>query len=232
MTMVRITALRRTRRARRKRRGRRVLDSRGRSVLLYMRARAVPAALLGIVLVAAVAWFAADWLVHRPWSTGADSRIPVVVAAPLLAVVLVSAGLGGADEELERTTPARWSWIRILHLGVVAVIVGGVLAATGLWEPRLYGAFELVRNSLGFLGMVALAAVAIGHRLSWAPAFGYASVVYLAAPRPLTFASAWWTWPVQPWSAHAASWVAAGLFVAGLILYTLHGARAVRDHDH
>jgi hypothetical protein len=45
--------------------------------------------------------------------------------------------------------------------------------------------FEMVRNTAGYVGLVAGAATLIGARLAWAPAFGYAAVVYIAAPKPL-----------------------------------------------
>jgi hypothetical protein len=43
----------------------------------------------------------------------------------------------------------------------------------------------MVRNTAGYVGLVAGAATLIGARLAWAPAFGYAAVVYIAAPKPL-----------------------------------------------
>jgi hypothetical protein len=194
---------------------------------LHLRYRGVPAFVVGVAVVALLAWLAADWLVHRDWLGGAEARIPVVAAAPLLAAVLASSGLGGADEELERTTAVPWRLIRALHVLGAFVLVGGVLAVTALWESRTYGAHELVRNAAGYVGMVAAASVVTGTRLAWAPAFGYAAVVYLAAPKPLRPETAWWTWPLQPWNASPAAWAAALLFVAGIILYAHFGPRAL-----
>jgi hypothetical protein len=106
-------------------------------------------------------------------------------------------------------------------------VLGAGLAAIGLWEPFVYGAFELVRNVFGYVGMVAGATVVVGARLTWAPAFGYAAVVHLAAPKPLRPETAWWTWPLQPWSASPAAWTAVLLFVAGVILYAHFGPRTL-----
>lgn len=214
-------------------RGRHVLASRSPAAGpgLHLRGRGVPALVVGVAAVAVLAWLAADWLVRQDWLGGAAARIPVVVTAPLLAALLVSSGLGGADEELERTTAVPWRLFRSLHVLGAFVLVGGALALIGTWEPRTYGAYELVRNAAGYLGMVAGAAVLTGARLAWAPAFGYAAVVYVAAPKPLRADTAWWAWPLHPWSTELAAWVAGGLFVAGLALYARFGARVAGHTD-
>lgn len=194
---------------------------------LHLRGRGVPAAVVGVAVVAVLAWLAADWLVHRDWLGGAEARIPVVAAAPLLGAVLISTGLGGADEELDRTAAVPWWLIRALHVLGAFVLVGGALAVTARWEPGTYGAYELVRNAAGYVGVVAAAAVVLGARLAWAPAFGFAAVTYIAAPKPLRPETAWWTWPLQPWNVSPAAWTAVLLFLAGAILYARFGSRAV-----
>ncbi|NED96738.1 hypothetical protein G1H11_15620 [Phytoactinopolyspora alkaliphila] len=198
---------------------------------LHARARGIPLAVLGIVAVALAAWWCADWLVHREWSTGADSRVPVVAGAPLLAVVLASAGLGGQDEELERSTAVRWRVRRLGHILGMTLLIGCALVLIGLWEPREYGAFELARNTLGFVGLVAASAPVLGSRLAWVPSFAYAAVVYLAAPKPILTEAAWWTWPLQQWGADLAVLVVVALFVGGTALYVMKGARPARDAD-
>lgn len=215
------------------RKGRHSRSSRSRAagLRLHLRARGALAFAVGVLAVATTGWFAADWLVHREWLGGADARIPIIAAAPLLAAVLSATSLGGADEDLERTTAVPWRVVRTVHVLVIAAIIGFALALIGLWEPHIYGAFELVRNVLGYLGMITAAAVVLGARLAWAPAFGYAAVVYLAAPKPLGSGTAWWTWPLQPWGTHAAAWVAGGIFVVGLALYSWFGARVERHAD-
>ncbi|AYY13900.1 hypothetical protein EF847_15540 [Actinobacteria bacterium YIM 96077] len=179
----------------------------------------------GVAAVALVAWWAAGWLVNLEWTGGADARVPVVVGAPLLGSVLVSAGLEGKDEEFERSLAVRWPVFRSIHVAGAALAIGAPLAVTGLWEPRVYGAFELVRNTLGFLGLVTLAAVVVGARLAWFLPFGFAGVIYIATPQPLTEATAWWTWPVQQWSSGVAAWTAAALFVVGTLAYVVLGSR-------
>ncbi|NDL56930.1 hypothetical protein [Phytoactinopolyspora mesophila] len=199
---------------------------------LHMRARLVPYGVVAVALVAAVSWAAAGYLMDRPFSSGPDARIPVVVAAPLVCSILLSMGLGGRDELLERSTAVPWRAVRAGHVVVMATVPGVALALTGMRASQTYGAFELVRNTAGFAGVVLLAAVALGAGLAWLPVGIYAGVVYLAAPRDLPEHTVWWTWPLQPWGTTGAAWVAAALFVAGLILYCRLGARAGHDHDH
>ncbi|WP_420813824.1 hypothetical protein [Phytoactinopolyspora endophytica] len=201
-------------------------------VALHVRARGMPLLLLGVAVVALTGWAAADWLVHRPWSSGPDARLPVVLVAPLMAAVLASPGLAGAAEELERSMPARWRRYRLVHVVVVALVTGAALALIGTWEPRTYGTFELVRNTFGLTGLVVGAAVVIGARLAWLPAFGYGAFVYGATPRPMSADTAWWAWPLQPWSVGAASLAAAAVSAVGLAMYVLLGARVSRDGEN
>lgn len=200
-----------------------------RSSRLHVRARTLPLTVVGVVAVAVVGWWASDWLVHRAWSTGADARIPVVVGAPLLAAVFVSVGLGAWDEELEGSTARRWRWIRLTHIAAATLMVGIGLGLIGLWEAREYGSFELVRNVLGFMGLIGVGAALLGARLAWVPPFAYAAVVYFAAPKPVEPGAAWWTWPLQPWETTAATWAATVLFAVGTGVYVLKGARPSRD---
>ena len=123
---------------------------------------------------------------------------------------------------------------RVLAAFMLATFVLGsvALAITGLWEPRTYGAFELVRNTAGYAGLVAGAATLIGARLALAPAFGYAAVVYIAAPKPLRADTAWWTCPLQPWTTTRATWIAVALFAARAVLYARFGPALPRPTEH
>jgi hypothetical protein len=190
---------------------------RARFVLLHLRARNTPLIGAGLVAVALLAWAAAHWLVTREFSTGARERWPVAALAPLLGGVLVSVGFAGADEELERTAAVRWRPIRLLQVMLATAAVGAALALTGLWEPRVYGAFELVRNTAAVVGAVALAAAVLGARLAWVPVASYVLVVMSIGPRDP--GTAWWTWPVQPWASPPAVWSAATLLALGGAAY-------------
>lgn len=198
---------------------------------LHLRARNVPAFALGAAVVALIAWAAADWLSSRPNLDGAISRLMVVATAPALAAAILSSTLGAADEELERSTARPWRPIRAVHVVVLTALAAAALALTGLSEPRIYGAHELVRNTVGCVGMVAAAAPLVGAKLAWAPATAYPVVVTIVAPRPLDPDTSWWTWPVQLSAADQAWWAASCWFAVGLVLYAVFGASAGRDRD-
>jgi uncharacterized membrane protein YedE/YeeE len=191
----------------------------------------VPWFVTGLLVVAIGAWLMADWLAGIEWLGGAVARMPVATWAPAIGVVLAASGLGGADDDLERSVPARWRLLRLVHASVVALLVAGSLALTGLWESRTFGAFELVRNAAGYVGLLAVGAVVLGARLAWAPLIGYVTLVYSTQPVPPRLETAWWTWPVQPWSVTAAASVAGGLLLAGSAAYVRFGSRPVRHAD-
>lgn len=197
-----------------------------RFLALHLRARHTPLVGAGVLAAALLAWVTADWLVSREFAAGAPERWPVAALAPVLGAVLVSVGFAGADEELERTAAVPWRPIRLLHVALATLAVGVALALTGLWEPRVYGAFELVRNTAAALGAVALSATVLGARLAWVPVAPYVLVVMSVGPRgPGT---AWWTWPVQPWASDLALWSTTALLVLGGAAYAWRGARAPR----
>ncbi len=202
--------------------------------MLYLQARGVPALAAGLASVGLLAWVAAEWLTSREWAAGAVERWPVATLAPVLAAVLVSAGLAGADEELERTTAVPWRRIRVVHVIIAAVAASAALVPIGLWEPQTYGAFELVRNTGAAVGLVAAASVVLGARPSWVPVTVYTAVVAVMVPGTEAVTSwwtSWWAWPVQPWSATHAGWAALAAFTAGLALYGRLGARPSREED-
>lgn len=154
------------------------------------------------------------------------ARVPVVALAPLLGALLLGSTLGGADEELERTTPLPWRTWRLGHVLLAALLIGGTLSLTGLHAPEVFGAYALVRNTLAGVGLIAGAAVLLGARRAWLPAFGWVCAVYGATPRQFDGATGWWAWPVAP-STVVASWLAAvALFAVGVAAYLRRGARA------
>jgi len=200
-------------------------------LVLHMRARQLGWFALGLTVVALVGWWAAQALVYGDFEPDPDRRVPVAVAAPLLAAVIASVGLGGADEELERATAWRWREARATHIVAATVLAAVPLASIGAWEPANYGAHVIVRNVLGCFGVVALSTVILGARLAWAPLFSHVATVYLAAPKPPTNTTAWWTWPIQPASSSVAWWTALTLFVLGTALYAVAGARVTNTRD-
>ncbi|GGN58324.1 hypothetical protein GCM10010112_12020 [Actinoplanes lobatus] len=196
-----------------------------RALRLHLRARGGPRFGAGLVLVTVFAWVAAQWLATRPFFDGPAARVPIVALAPLLAALLLARTLAGADESLERVAPVRWRLVRAVHVGAATVLVALLLAATGLHDPAVYGSYALVRNALGCTGLVAGAAVLIGARLAWLPAFAYVVTVYGASPARDGGWENLWGWPLQP-STAGWSWAPAlAACAAGAVLYVRWGAR-------
>ncbi|MGH8776421.1 MAG: hypothetical protein ACRDWI_15070 [Jiangellaceae bacterium] len=202
-----------------------------RLLFLHPRARQLGWAIVGLAAVALVGWWMVDALAHRGATPDAAARLPAVVALPLVGAIIASIGLGGADEELERSTAWRWRAARAVHVLVVAVTVAAVVGSIGPWEPSTYGTHEIVRKAVACVGVVAASAVILGARLAWAPIFAYVVTVYFTAPRPLTNGTALWTWPVQPSGSPAAWTTAMTLFVLGMALYTVSGPRPTSTRD-
>lgn len=197
-----------------------------RSIRLHLRARGIPLSTAGLLVIAVLAAVAARWLSTRLSFDGAHARVPIVTLAPLLAALLLGPTLAGADESLERSLPVRWRMIRAGHLAAAAAVVLVALTAAGVPEPAIYGVYALARNTAGCIGLVAGAAVVLGNRLAWLPAFAYVCAVYAAAPARDGGWEGIWAWPVQP-SHTELSWLTALVaFASGAALYVLRGARS------
>lgn len=218
---------------------------------LHARARGIPWAAAALVLVALAAWAAAHALAHpdftvvladgtsQPSGAGPasgdhfepDRRVPVVAGASLLAILLCSGGLAGADPDLEQSTPTRWPRWRAAHLLGILLAVGGLLAIAVIPAATTFGAAAMTRNVIGYLGLTAVSATLLGASLAWAPPLVYAAAVYLAAPRQATGAALWWAWPMQPggWDA---SWICTALIcLAGVAAFVRYGSGAMAGRD-
>lgn len=197
---------------------------------LHARARGIPSAAAALVLIAVAAWAASYVLAHPdlayPDTFQPDGRVPVIVGAALLAILLLSGGLAGHDRSLEQTTPTQWRRWRTAHVMGIAVVAGVLLAITVIPAATTFGAAAMVRNVIGYTGLTALSATVLGAPLAWAPPLVFTATVYLAAPSQATGAALWWAWPMQPrgWDA---SWICAGLiFLIGAAAYIRYGSGA------
>ncbi|MGV9903915.1 hypothetical protein ACWDU8_15770 [Streptomyces sp. NPDC003388] len=192
-------------------------------LLLHARSRALPLTLLALAATTVFAVWAAGRLdaYLDPYR-----RVPVVALAPLLASAAIGTGLYSASEELDRTAVRPWWPLRLTQLGALTALAAVLLPLAVLGHPETFGPPAVVRNTLGCTGVTAAAAVVLGARLSWLPAFGYVSAVYLASAGARGRAVTVWAWPVQP-GAQPGAWAAAlTAFVVGAALYAVRGARA------
>lgn len=200
-----------------------VLDIMRSGTVLHLRGRRAGWAVLGVLVLAAASWWSAGWLTSRTYFDGPLARPPVAVLAPLIAAVMVSTTLAGSDIELDRAASRLTGPRRIAHALTAAATVAVVLGVVATDAPETFGSYALVRNSLGLIGMVLLAAALMPAVLSWAPTLTYTVVVYLAAPRVPHVGSPWWAWPMQRGGPDASWIVAVALLVAGATTYAIHG---------
>jgi hypothetical protein len=192
-------------------------------LLLYARSRAVPRALAVLIASAALAVWAADGLDAY---VDPERRVPVVALAPLFAAAAIGTSLHTASDELDRTAVRLWWPRRTVHLLALTLFAAALLPLAVLGHASVFGPPAMVRNTLGSTGLTAAAAALLGARLSWLPAFGYVSAVYLASAGAHGRWSAVWAWPVQPGGGTGAWAVAAVVFAGGGALYVARGARA------
>ncbi|MET8580880.1 hypothetical protein ABZX39_08315 [Streptomyces collinus] len=192
-------------------------------LVLYARSRAVPLALCALAATTAFAVWAARGLDAY---LDPDRRVPVVALAPLLAAAVIGTSLHTASDELDRTAVRPWWPRRLAQLGALTALAATLLPLAVLGHAETFGAPAMVRNALGCTGVTAASAVLLGARLSWLPAFGYVSAVYLASVGTRGRAVTVWAWPMQP-GAQPGAWAAAlAAFVLGAAAYAVRGARA------
>ncbi|MFD4540686.1 hypothetical protein [Streptomyces bauhiniae] len=189
---------------------------------LYARSRALP---LTLATLAATNGFAV-------WAAGAPDahldpggQVPVTALAPLLAAAAIGASLRSDSDELDRTAVRPWWSRRLAHLLALTALASVLLTSVVAGHAETFGAPVMIRDVLGCVGIVALSAVVLGARLSWLPAFGYVSAVYLASSGAHGRAATVWAWPVQPGSQPGAWAAALAAFALGAVLYAVRGAR-------
>ncbi|MFJ6619308.1 hypothetical protein ACIQOW_17220 [Kitasatospora sp. NPDC091335] len=191
-----------------------------RGLVLHLRSRAVPAALLVFLVAAALTW--AGYRLDDP---GAARMVGLVAA--VLGVAAVARTLAGPDEELERGTPVRWRLVRALHVTLPGAVLLGLLAAVHLAVGRTAHAVPfatLVLAVPALTGLTGLAAVLLGAQAAWVPPVGWGLLMLAVGARPSLVEQAM-TWMVQEPRTDTSTAVAVGLTVLGTAAYTLRGSR-------
>ncbi|MEV5385557.1 hypothetical protein [Streptomyces sp. NPDC052721] len=189
---------------------------------LYARSRALPATLAALVGTAAFALWAAGRLDAY---LDPDRRVPIVALAPLLASAVIGASLYSASDELDRTAVRPWWPRRLAQLTALTALAALLVLPAVLGHTDTFGPPAVIRNTLGCTGVTATAAVLLGARLSWLPAFAYVTAVYLGSGAAHGRAATVWAWPMQPGAQPGAWAVALTAFAVGTALYAARGAR-------
>jgi hypothetical protein len=186
---------------------------------LHMRSRRVPAAVLALavcggVLRAALQW---GWL----FRTGHFAQeFPMIVEGGAAGVLVITThSLFG---EPERTASR---WLPYLRLGTALVMTGlaiGILQLAVTGASLDGGVLVMARNVIGVTGIGLLSSLVTGGLLAWILPMGYIAFAEYALLQSWTNP---WTWPVRPPTDRGAWICASVVFAAGLVAFTIRGAR-------
>jgi len=208
-----------TRRARPARRAR--PPRAGRLVRLHATSRRIPAALAAIAACAIALRIAL--LGH--WDSYGALQLPLVFEAAAAAAITVSTAspLG----EAERVT-GRWlPWLRLATALALTAAAAGALTAAGTGTHLAGGTLDVLRNVAGTTGIGLLCAAALGGGLAWAGPLGYLMIgaygLYTQWHPPALTTP--WIWPARPPHDLGGAICAALVFVAGIAVITVRGAR-------
>jgi hypothetical protein len=175
-----------------------------RLVTLYSRSRFVPATLAAIV---------AGTLSAMALDSGNARFISLIVG---LGAAAASAGLGGADVQLERTGAIPWPAWRFAHLVAAVLVITGAVFFADL------GSFGIIlRDACGLMGLAALGAAVLGSQLAWVVPFVWTviAVVFPINDEQVLM------WMIQPADSVTALVVAALLGIGGATAYIVTGPR-------
>ena len=195
------------------------LSSGARLAWLHARSRRVPAAVVALAVCGGVLRAA----LNGHWAIGSGleaQQIPLIIETGAAAAIAVTSH--GPFGEPERATGR---WLPYLRLGTALALTGlaiGMLQLAVTGASLNEGLLVLARNVLGLTGLGLLTSLATGGLLAWTLPLGYLAFAQYA------LLEAWqspWLWPVRP-PADRGAWIWACLvFAAGLLAFTVRGAR-------
>jgi len=192
-----------------------------RLVRLHAASRRLPAA--AALLAACAAGLRGALVGH--WDAYGALQLPLIFETGCAAVISVTAG--SPFGEPERATGR---WLPFLRLGVTAALTAlavVLLTAAGAGAHLSGGFLDVLRNVAGLTGLGLLCAALLGGPLAWTGPLAYLFVGAFGLYtdwHPPTLSTPW-IWPARPPHDVGGALCAAAVFVAGLALITLRGAR-------
>jgi hypothetical protein len=184
---------------------------------LHAASRRMLTCVLVLVACAIAVRTALHWL---PRSGVYARQIPLTIEAGAAAMIGVTTH--SPFGEPERAT-GRWlRWLRLAGCVALTGIAVGVLAAGAAAAHQADGAVGLARDLAGFTGIALLTAAVLGGALAWVGPMAYLGVTLFALTEKWTTP---WTWPARPPHDRGAAICAALVFVAGVEVITVRGAR-------
>ena len=196
-----------------------------RAVLRLVRLHAVSRRLpLAVALLAACAAGLRGAL-YGHWDDYGAFQLPLVFEAGC--AVIIAATAAGPFGEPERATGRPLPFLRLGAAVALTALAAGLLAAAGTGLPLAGGFPDVLRNVAGLTGLGLLCAVLLGGPLAWTGPLAYLVVGAYALytqwhPPALTTP---WLWPARPPHDVGGTLCAAAVFAAGLIVFTVRGAR-------
>ncbi len=204
----------------------RLVSPAARLAWLHLRSRRAPAALVALLACGTALW--ASLRYHWWLGTGsAADEVPMILQGCAAAIIAVT--MHSPFGEPERAVGRRLPLLRAgLTLALCGAAIGFLaLGAAAAYNPRagVYlagGILPVVRNVLGMTGIGLTFCLVTGALIAWAGPLAFTAICQYALianySEPLT-------WPTRP-PADRGGWIVAmAVFAAGLIAFTIRGAR-------
>jgi len=188
----------------------------------YAVGRRIPAA---VALLAASAVALRIALAAGHWDSYGALQLPLVFEAMAAAAIAVSTASPFGEPER-----VAGRWLPVLRLAAalgLTALAAGLLAAAGLGAQLAGGGLEVLRNVAGLTGLGLLAAAGLGGGLAWTGPVAYLPVgayaLYTQWHPPALRTP--WLWPARPPHDLGGALCAGLVFLAGLAVTTVRGAR-------
>lgn len=187
---------------------------------LYLVSRRVPMALALLAGLAALLWAALHWHWNIAGGGAARQFIPLTIQTGAAAVIAVTTY--GPFGEAERAA-GRWlPWLRLSAAVALTAIAFGALAAGATAGGMPGGTLALLRDVSGMTGIGLLAAALLGGAFGWIGPMAYLLITEGALAHRSTTP---WVWPTRPPHDYGGAICACLVIAAGLMLFTVRGAR-------
>jgi hypothetical protein len=190
-----------------------------RLVWLHWRSRRVPAAVLALAVCGGVLRAALEW----GWLFRAGhfaQEFPMIIEGGAAAVLVITTHSPFGEPE---RTASRWlPYLRLVTVLAMTGVAIGVLQLAVTGASLDGGILVMARNVIGVTGIGLLSSLVTGGLLAWVLPMAYIAFAEYALLESWTNP---WTWPVRPPADRGAWLCACAVFAAGVVAFTIRGAR-------
>jgi hypothetical protein len=166
------------------------------------------------------------------WDAYGALQLPLVAEAAAAGVIAVTVASPFGDPE---RAAGRWlPFLRLATALALTAVAVSVLAGAGAGAHMAGGTLDVLRNTAGLVGLGLLCAAVVGGGLAWAGPLGYLVIgvygLYTQWHPPALRTP--WIWPARPPHDLGAAICAGLVFVAGVAVFAVRGARdQAREND-